>query len=302
MIDADEVRQLPLNAIRTFHAVVRAGRFRAAAEALGVTESAVSHQIKRLERFLGASLLERQGREMQLTALGARYHAGVARALGELARATGEIVGRGSRARVTLTLPTSLAAFWLIPRMGALQQKQPEINLQILTTNRLCDFAHENIDLGIRYGLGRWPGFESRRLLSEQFFPVASGTFLAHHKRRDPARLLREAPVIANALHPGEWEEWCEAYGLPAPPADRRLTLESSELVLQAAVEGVGLAIGRRPMVDRLVADKTLKAPFAQETRSAAGYYLVRPKAATSTRAARLVERWLMEEAQASSR
>lgn len=295
--DPDTMRRLPLNAIRSFYVAAQAGRFRLAAEQLGVTESAISHQVKRLEQLLGAVLFERQGREMQLTPVGLRYLASVRRAFGELTRATAEIAGSPDQARVTLTLPTSLAAFWLIPRLGELQQRHPEINLQLLTTNRKCDFARENIDLGIRYGHGSWPGFQAVPLLSEQLFPVASPAYLAKRRQAAPETLLRSARLIANALHPGEWEEWALAHGLAPPPMEQALVLESSELILQGTMEGVGMAMGRRPIVDRLLASGQLVALFGREARSAAGYYLVRLKGESPTAAARKVERWLKEAA-----
>jgi len=297
LAEPDEMRRLPLNAIRSFYLAAQAGRFRLAAELLGVTESAVSHQVKRLEQMVGVALFERQGREMHLTPVGSRYYASVRRSFGELLRATAEVAGSLDQARVTLTLPTSLAAFWLIPRLGALQRRHPEINLQLLTTNRKCDFARENIDLGIRYGHGSWPGFHAVLLLSEQFFPVATRAFMAKQRSADPAKLIRSARLIANALHPGEWEEWCLAHELAPPPVGRALVLESSELILQGALEGVGMAMGRRPIVDRLLASRQLVAPFGREAESAAGYYLVRIKGEPPTAAARKVERWLMEEA-----
>jgi LysR family glycine cleavage system transcriptional activator len=297
LAEPEEMRRLPLNAIRSFYLAAQAGRFRLAAELLGVTESAVSHQVKRLEQMLGVALFERQGREMHLTPVGNRYYASVRKSFGEMLRATAEVAGSLDQARVTLTLPTSLAAFWLIPRLGALQQRHPEINLQLLTTNRKCDFARENVDLGIRYGYGNWPGFHAALLLSEQFFPVATRAYMAKQKSADPAKLIRSARLIANALHPGEWEEWCLAHELAPPPMGRALVLESSELILQAALEGVGMAMGRRPIVDRLLASGQLVAPFGREAESAAGYYLVRIKGEPPTAAARKVERWLMEEA-----
>jgi LysR family glycine cleavage system transcriptional activator len=296
LAEPDEMRRLPLNAIRSFYLAAQAGRFRIAAELLGVTESAVSHQVKRLEQLLGAALFERQGREMHLTPVGSRYYASVRRSFGELLRATAEVSGSPDQARVTLTLPTSLAAFWLIPRLDALQRRQPGINLQLLTTNRKCDFARENIDLGIRYGLGSWHGFQSTQLLSEQFFPVATEAFMAKWKRMEPADLIRSARLIANGLHPGEWEEWCLAHRI-APPVGQALVLDSSELTLQAALEGVGIAMGRRPIVDRLLASRRLIAPFEREAQSVAGSYLVRIKGEAPTAAARKEERWRVEEA-----
>ena len=233
-------------------------KLRAAAGQLGLTESAVSHQIKKLEKFLGAALFERHGRELRLTAAGARFHRAIQPALVALQAATDDLMGAPSRQRVTITAPTSIAAFWLIPRMAKLQQHHPSIDLQLVATNRLCDLAREQIDLAIRYGTGQWRGLDVRELMPELYFPVASAAFLRKHGTRDPAEVLKTSRIISNALHPDEWTEWCNAHGLQPPRTSNMIALSSAELVVPAVLDGVGIGMGRRPIIDPLLKDLQL--------------------------------------------
>ena len=175
--------------------------------------------------------------------------------------------------RVTITVPTSIAAFWLIPRMAKLQQRHPAVDLQLVATNRLCDLAREQIDLAIRYGTGEWRNLEVRQLMPELYFPVASAAFLRKHGARNPAELLKTSRIISNALHPDEWTEWCTAHGLQAPRTSNMISLSSAELVV--------------PL-------------FRDRAIGKAAYYLVRPRAGISS-AVRKVADWLIEEAKAST-
>ena len=145
----------PFAPLKSFFAAAEAaksGRLRAAAEQLGLTKSAVSHQVKRLEEFLGVALFERHGRELRLTAAGTRFHRAIRPALSAIQAATDDMMSAPRRQRVTITAPTSIAAFWLIPRMATLQQRYPSVDLQLVATNRVCDLAREQIDLAIRHG------------------------------------------------------------------------------------------------------------------------------------------------------
>lgn len=286
----------PLKCFFAAAEAAEAGRLRAAAEQLGLTESAVSHQVKKLEAFLGAALFERHGRELRLTATGARFHRAVRPALAALQAATEDMLSAPRRQRVTVTAPTSIAAFWLIPRMARLQQHLPAVDLQLVATNRLCDLAREQIDLAIRYGAGEWRDLDVRPLMPELYFPVASASFLRRRGGCDPAELLRTCRIVANALHPDEWTEWCSAHGLQPPRTSNMITLSSAELVVPAVLDGVGIGMGRRPIIDPLLNEGRLVPLFRERAIGKAAYYLVRPRTAQSA-AARKVADWLIEEA-----
>ncbi len=281
----------PFPALRAFHAAARLGRFRDAARELGVTESAVSHQVRRLEAFLHIPLFERNGPRVSLTAQGARYLEDIDPAIIRIQEATRALLGPKERARVALTLPPSLAILWLIPNLADFERACPEIDLQLVTTTRLADLRREQIDLAIRHGRGPWTDVESEFLLSEATMPVCKPGYLPEGLEALP----ENARLIVNGYFPDEWEEWARAHGLAIPPLDRALRLESQEQVLEAAENGLGLAIGRSPLVDGRFKSGKLVAPFGTPDLSGAGYHLCTAKGGESTAAAKRVARWLKD-------
>jgi LysR family glycine cleavage system transcriptional activator len=283
----------PLHALRSFHAAARLGRFRDAAGALGLSESAVSHQVKKLEAFLGVALFERSGNAVALTPAGRRYFDAVDPAFAAIRGATEEIRGPVDRARVSLTLPGTLATSWLIPKLSSLEALHPEISLQLVTTERICDLRREQIHLAIRYGRGPWGGMASEHLLDEQAFPVCAPGILSEAMREKPDLALRTLRLIVNDTVPTEWQVWAQAHGLEPPSMRRAILLHASDQALGAAAEGLGMAIGRRPMVDRWLAEGRLIAPFGSADRSGAAYFLVYPEEIELSVAARKVARWL---------
>jgi len=292
--DAAAARRLdplpPLHALRTFHAAARIGRFRDAAVALGLSESAVSHQIRKLEDYLGLKLFDRQGQRVVLTAAGRSYFATVGPAFDSLREATAALRTPGGRRRVGLTVPTSLAIYWLIPKLGRLEADCPGVSLQLTTTSRLCDLEREQIDLAIRYGSGRGDGLDAEFFMPEFIFPVCRPGFW----ERDPSEGLAGARVLVNELHPEEWNEWTAAHGLAPPDLRGSMVLSSSEQLQVAAEQGLGLAMGRRPLVDQALAEGRLVAPFGTAVAAGeAAYYLVWPRATGLTAAARQIARWL---------
>ena len=285
----------PFPALRAFHAAARHGRFRDAARELGVTESAISHQVRRLEDFLRVPLFERNGPRVNLTVQGARYLEEIDPALNRIQDATRALMGPRERGRVALTLPPSLAILWLIPNLAAFEAACPEIDLQLVTTTRLLDLRREQVDLAIRHGRGPWADVESDFLLAETTMPVCRPGYLAGDAPPDFRALPKGARLIVNGYFPDEWDEWARAHGLAAPPLERALRLESQELVLEAAENGLGLAIGRSPLVDGRLASGALIAPFGTPDVSAAGYHLCWAKDSQPTAAARRVARWLRD-------
>jgi LysR family glycine cleavage system transcriptional activator len=283
----------PLHALRAFHAAAQFGRFRDAAVALGLSESAISHQVRKLEDYLGAQLFQRSGNSVALTPTGRTYFDQIDPAFAGIRKATEEIRNPNDRARVSLTLTATLATFWLIPRLNKLETLHPEISLQLINTARICDLRREQINLGIRYGKAPWSGVTAEHLLDEQAFPVCTPGYLDADWTGKPAEALRRARLIVNDTDPTEWDSWCKAHGLPAPSTRRAIVLHASDQVLEAATEGLGMAIGRRPLVDRWLNEGRLIAPFGSADLSGAAYYLVYPDDIEMPVAARKVARWL---------
>lgn len=288
----------PFSALLAFRAAATHDRLTEAAESLGVTESAVSHQLRQLETALQVKLFDRSGGRLALTEIGRRYLDRIDPAIRELQAATEAVLPPPDRASVRLTLPPSLAVTWLLPRLGDFEQAHPSMDLQLMATTRVVDLLRDHVDLAIRHGKGRWPGVEARFLFEDLATPVCAPGYLPAGVTEPTADLLSGCRLIVNRSIPGEWEEWSRARQLPAPSLDGALVLDTIEQVVTVAESGHGLAVGRRPYIDARLASGTLCAPFGAAGPTGAAYYLCRPQAADPTAAARRVARWLEAEGQ----
>jgi LysR family glycine cleavage system transcriptional activator len=281
----------PFPALRAFHAAARHGRFKDAARVLNLTESAISHQVRRLEDLLQVQLFERQGPRVVLTPKGVRYFEDIDPAMTGLAAATRALVGPQERQRVTLTLPPSMAILWLIPNLAAFEADCPEIDLELVATQRVVELRREQIDIAIRHGRGGWPNVEAEYLMANTAIPVCRPGYLAAPADIGAARL------IVNAAFPDEWREWAAAHGVAGAALEqglsRALRFESPEQVMAAAEGGLGLALGRGPLVAGHLNSGALVAPFGLPERSQTGYFLCRAPGAVPSAGARRVWRWL---------
>ena len=289
----------PFAALRAFHAAATHERYRDAAESLGVTESAISHQVRKLESYLQTALFDRSGVRAELTETGRRYLEQIDPAIRQIQAATEALLPASGRSAVRLTLPPSLAAAWLIPRLGDFERRQPEIDLQLLTTTRVVDLRRDQVDLAIRRGKGSWPGVEASFLLEETEMPVCAPGYLDPPQDKPARGLLRSLRLIANSSFPDEWEEWARARGLDPPAPGTTVAMDAMEQALQLAEGGHGLAMGRRPLVDDRLARGSLIAPFGDANPSGAAYYLCRAAEQPLTAAGRRLQRWLEEVAAA---
>ncbi len=235
-------------------------------------------------------LFDRAGNAVRLTLAGQTYFEEIDPAFARIRRAT-EALG-GPCCRVSLTLTTSLATLWLIPRLAQLEAALPEVNVQMVPTGRVVDLRREQIDLAIRYGKGHWPGYAAHHLFDEQAFPVCRPGLLS--EGMDPQTALGTARLIVEASYREEWREWAQAHGLEPPSLDGALALDGAEQILRAASEGLGVAIGRRPLVDAWLADGDLAAPFGTADESGCAYYLLYADAEELSVPARRVARWLV--------
>ena len=283
----------PFSALLAFRAAATHNRLADAAESLGVTESAVSHQLRQLESFVQVALFDRSGGRLALTETGQRYLHRIDPAIHEIQAATDALLPPPDRAGVRLTLPPSLAVTWLIPRLGALEHDHAGIDLQLIPTTRVVDLRRDQVDLAIRHGKGRWPGLDAVFLFDDLVTPVCAPGFLPDTATEPTAALLAAHRLIVNRSTPDEWEEWARARGLPPLPLDNALRLDTIEQVLGVAESGHGMAIGRRPYIEARLAAGTLIAPFGEAGPTGAAYYLCQPSGRDPTAAARRVARWL---------
>lgn len=283
----------PLPALRAFHAAARLGRFNLAAAELELSESAISHQVRKLENLVHVQLFHRNGPRVSLTADGARYFERIDPALQAIAEATRALAGPTERSRVVLTVPASLASFWLIPRLADLESTSPGIDLQLVTTPRVVDLRREQVDLAIRHGRGHWPGVDAQFLLAESAMPVCSPGHVEPCEPGDSPAVFAARRLIVNLFYPEEWTEWARSRGIEPPNLDGALRLDSIEQVIVAAEGGLGIGIGRRPLVDERLTRGALIAPFGGAQTSATGYYLCQASNLALNTAAWKVAQWL---------
>ncbi len=291
----DKLQVPPFRALVAFWAAATHDRLADAAEQIGVTESAVSHQIRQLETLLRAQLFDRSSGRRVLTPTGRRYLERIEPALREIEAATAAILPTDGRQAVRLTLPPSLAATWLIPRLASFEAVAPGVDVQLVLTTRLVDLRRDQVDLAIRHGRGSWEGLEATFLFEDLATPVAAPGFLP--PGIGPEALPADLRLIISHSTPGEWEEWARARDLPPPPTDRALMLDSIEQVLQVAEAGHGLAMGRWPYLQARLETGALVAPFGGVGPTGAAYYLCRLAGETPSAGARRLAHWLTDEA-----
>jgi LysR family glycine cleavage system transcriptional activator len=291
----------PLQTLRAFEAVARLLSFRRAGEELLITQSAVSHHIAELERNVGRKLFTRKPRTIELTIEGERYFETVQDAFALLASGTIDIRGQTSKAQVRVSLLPSFAANWLVPRLGRFGHAHPEIDLVLDPTLRLASLMDDEADIAIRYGDGQWDGVESRLLMAERLAPVISPALLRDGiKLAEPDDLLGHTLLFA--LRAYEWRVWAEAYGVDITAA-RKTRLTDYNVILQAALNGQGVAIGRLLLIGGHLRAGALVCPFPKiVTSHRVGHWLVMPKRSRTTAATNAVVDWLATEAKLAVR
>jgi DNA-binding transcriptional LysR family regulator len=260
-------RDLPtsLDLLRGFEAAARLLSFTAAASELFLTQSAVSRQVQQLEEQLGVKLFERRTRALVLTDAGDRYFRDVSKALNALREATAAVRAQTAPVvRVTTTL--TFASLWLVPRLAAFQKAHADISVHVVADNVVRDLERNSIDVALRYCSEEMAGPGAQRLFGEEVAPVAAPSLLKGLRIRDPEELLR-LPLIELEDPNGtalwlSWRVWCEAMGVTRPRTSRQLTFSHYDQVVQAAVAGQGVALGRFPLLDPFLEERRLTMPL----------------------------------------
>lgn len=284
----------PLHALRAFEAVGRLLSFRRAGEELLITQSAVSHHIQTLEGTLGVRLFERKGRSIALTAAGAHYLDSISRAFALIAEGTRHIRPHAARRTLTVSLLPSFAANWLVSRLDAFRAAHPQIELVLDPTLNWANLAGGEADIAIRYGVGAWPGLRCELLTAERLMPVLSPELAARRPLAKPGDILGH--TLLTSHRPTEWEAWARHAGLDLASA-RRLQLTDYNIVLQAALAGQGVAMGRSLLVADHLRRGGLVAPLPDvATSPGLGYWAVLPDSAKANPAATLFADWLRRE------
>jgi LysR family glycine cleavage system transcriptional activator len=286
--------------LRAFEAAARHLSFTNAAAELNVTQTAISHQIKRLEEELGIRLFVRQNRALTLTPEAKEYLPGIRAAFNDLRLATDRLKRRDNDHVLTVSTLASLAAKWLSPRLSAFQEAHPGIDVRITTSMGLVDFRSGDVDAAIRYGRGQWPGVRADWLMADQLFPVCSPALLSGDKPlRSPEDLAHH--VLLHSINEDDWRLWLTAAGLPADISKQHgVTFDLILMVVQAAIDGIGVAIGRTSYVQDDIAKGRLVVPFNITLPADAGFYLVSPAGKTDSPNLAAFRQWLIASAQSA--
>ena len=299
-----ERRRLPpLNALRAFEAAARHLNFSRAADELSVTPGAVSQQIQNLEDYVGAALFKRTPKGLLLTDAAQTALPALREAFDRLAEAASLLTAAVDGRRLTLTAPPSFAAKWLVPRLGAFEKAHPQVDVWLSAGIELVDLSAGEVDIAIRYGAGRYPGLEVRRLMSETVIPVASPEHLAANPLNSPSDLANHI-----LLHDGspdlddscpDWSMWLAARGLKGVDGMRGPRFNQSSLVIEAAVNGRGVALAKRTLAQADLEAGRLIAPLQIATHVDFAYYLVHPKAKGRLSQVKAFTGWIEAEAAA---
>ena len=297
------MRQLPsLNALKAFEAAARHLSFTRAAEELFVTPAAVSQQVRHLEADLGRPLFTREKRRIALTDVGEALLPGIALGLDSLASAVARLRARHDDSSVQVSVSPTFATGWLIPRLDDFHTRHPDISVRIDASMALAHFDEDGVDLAIRFGAGRYPGYEVERLTGEdEVFPVSAPALLAgSHPLREPGDLAHHM-----LLHDGtrnvadimpDWAMWLRAAGVEEVDPNYGLTLMPYPMVVAAAIDGQGVALGRGRVVAADLAAGRLVRPFPLALPLAFSNWLVYPPGGLVRRAVRIFRDWLLAE------
>jgi LysR family glycine cleavage system transcriptional activator len=287
----------PLNSLRAFEAAARHLSFTRAAQELNVTQAAISHQVKGLEQHLGLRLFRRLNRALVLTDEGQRYFPAVRDGLDLLATATHRLRERENAGRVTISVTPSFAAKWLVPRLARFRAGQPDIDVRVHAADDVVDFIRDDVDLAVRYGAGGWSGLKADLLLRESFFPVCSPRLLeAARPLREPSdlqwhTLLHEERTLT------DWQTWLTMMGVTGADASRGPVFSHGSNMIEAAVAGQGVGLGRSPLVDDDLAEGRLVRPFDASIAGDWAYYVVCPHATADNPRNVVLRDWLLAEA-----
>jgi LysR family transcriptional regulator, glycine cleavage system transcriptional activator len=293
---AELTARLPsLNGLRAFEAAARHLSFTQAAAELNVTQTAISHQIRRLEEDLGLRLFIRKNRALALTPKARDYLPGVRAAFNDLRLATDRLLRKDNDNVLTISTLASLAAKWLLPRLSTFQEAHPKIDVRITTSTSLIDFKSGDVDAAIRYGRGLWPGVRAQWLMADELFPVCSPALLKGEKPLNcPQDLAHHALLHSSGGYDDDWRLWLTAAGLPANISKQPgLSFDLIFMTVQAAIDGIGVAMGRTSYVQDDIAKGRLVVPFKIALPADAGFYLVSPEAVADPPTLQLFRQWL---------
>ena len=291
----------PLNALKAFEAAARHESFTRAAEELCVTQGAVSHQVKALETELAIKLFSRERQRLIITEAGRDYLAVIRDALDRIATGTERLLQRQNAGVLTVSTSPDFAAKWLVHRLGHFAEAHSGIDLRVSATMHHVDFAREEVDLAVRHGDGNWPGLDATRLCTERLFAVCSPKLLSGRRRIGGVADILRFPLI-HLDSRSDWADWLRGVGIDDADVTHGPVLNRASMVIDAAINGQGVALARTTLAAFDLISGRLARPFAEALRLSKTYWIVCPKATASLPKIATFRDWLLAEASSDLR
>ncbi len=283
----------PLNSLKCFEAAGRLLSFTRAAKELNVTQAAISHQIKVIEEYLGVSLFDRYPRRLALTEQGKSLLPEVTEAFDRVSTAIGALGQEHYSNMINVRLGPSFAARWLSPRLKYFWLQYPEIDLCLFHANSGTDFEREDIDIAVTYGQGNWSGLVADKLLTLDFFPVCAPAFMHKDKPLTDIENLRYYTLLHDAGFEC-WGDWFELAQVSDIGNRRGTIIDDTNVLIQAAIDGQGIALGSTAFVQDLLDSGRLVKPFDIELICEESYYVVCPESHLKNPAVLAFKEWLL--------
>jgi LysR family glycine cleavage system transcriptional activator len=291
----------PLNALKAFEAAARHESFTRAAEELCVTQGAVSHQVKALETELAIKLFNRERQRLIITEAGRDYLTIVRDALDRIAVGTERLLQRQNAGVLTVSTSPDFAAKWLVHRLGHFAEAHAGIDLRVSATLHHVDFAREEVDMAVRHGDGNWPGLDTVQLSSEQLFAVCSPKLLSGRRRlAKPVDILKFPLIHLDSRQ--DWTKWLLSVGIRDADAMHGPVLNRASMVIDAAINGQGIALARTTLAAWDLINGRLVRPFPESLRLSKTYWIICPKATASLPKIVTFRDWLVSEASSDLR
>jgi LysR family transcriptional regulator, glycine cleavage system transcriptional activator len=285
----------PLNNLKAFEAAARHESFTRAAEELCVTQGAVSQQVKALEEGLGIKLFNRERQRLAITEAGRDYLTIVRDALDRIAVGTERLLQRQSAGVLTVSTSPDFAAKWLVHRLGHFAEQRTGIDLRVSAAMHHVDFAREDVDMAVRHGDGNWPGLDAVQLSSEQLFVICSPKLLSGRRLGKPADILKFPLIHLDSR--ADWTKWLRTAGMSDDNVKHGPVLNRASMVIDAAINGQGIALARTTLAAWDLLNGRLARPFSEALRLSKTYWIVCPKVTSSVPKIATFRDWLLAEA-----
>jgi LysR family glycine cleavage system transcriptional activator len=293
----------PLRALLAFEATARHLSVARAAEELCLSPSAVSHQLRTIENYLGIRLFHRTTRTMHLTDAGYGYLQVVIGGLDRIATATQDVFDAGFTDVLTVQCPPSFAPAWLVPRLSEFVLLHPDIDLRIRATPDPVDLLRSGVDVEIRYHRGETAGLVVEPLLEESIVPLASPALARRLRRKSPQEALGSTPLIHSERSTVNWAAWLRAQRISGVSVARGLRFDRAYLSIQAAIDGLGIALESTVFAERAIATKSLTRLFPRHPEpTTMAHFMVVSEANANVPKVRKFRDWIVQAATASNK